>query len=708
MSTRPTPEPDSVSLFPEFPPSSDGEWKEAAEALLKGAPFEKKMRARTVEGITLEPIYRRESVEGLPWRGDFPGSASGARGARAAGYLDAPWDSLQEITAGDPGEFNRQLLEGLKGGQTGILLSADLATSLVRDPAESAPGEVAACGLSLSRLDDWRRALDGVFPEAVSVHVRPGCAIVPLASFLAAWSGEVEADPARIRGAFHADPLGHWMGHGALPAPYPAILDQLRLAWEIAGGALPRFGLVSCSGIPFNAAGASAVDELGLVLAEAVEYLRQLSDRGLEPAEVARRTVFTFSLGSNFFMELAKLRAARLAWAKVQEAFGIPEPSPMRVMGRTGWFNKTVFDPYVNMLRTTTEAFCGVLGGLEAITVGAFDECARESDSFSRRIARNTHTILAEECHLTRVVVPAGGSWYLECLTDEVARAAWSRFQEVEAAGGIADAFRSGTVASLCATAREEQRKRLNQRRFSLIGTNVYANPAEEPVDPRLPDYGALQGQRAAQVESGVDRDLTADDPVGLVEAARMGATVGDYRKALLPGEPEHETVEALPHRRLAADYEALRRAAFAFEEEKGSPPKVFLVNLGPLRKHKIRADFTRGFFGPGGFEVVYPGGFSDQEDAAKAFVESGAGIAVVCGTDEQYAEHFVPFARKLKEHAPAATVVLAGHPGENEAAFREAGMDEFLWIRSDNYGMNRDLLRRAGVAVPRDSTESE
>lgn len=687
-------------LLGEFPHASYDDWRAAAEALLKGAPFEKKMRTKTVEGITLEPIYRRESVAELPHLGQMPGSPANPRSTAAKGYLDAPWDFLQEITEGIPAEFNKQLMEGLQNGQTGVLISLDLATLLLHDPDEASDGEIAACGLSLARYVDWKAALDGVVPEAVAIHVNPGCSMVPMASFLAAWCQEKGSDPIKVRGAFHADPLGHWMGAGALPVSYEQMMDQLKLSFDLLADPLPSFGLVGCSGMPFHMAGGSAVDELALVLAESVEYIRQLGERGIDPAAVAKRTVFSFALGSNFFMELAKIRAARIAWARIQESFGISEPTPMRATGRTGRFNKTAFDPYVNLLRTTTESFCGVLGGLEAVTVGTFDECIRESDTFSRRIARNTHTILAEECELTRVVDPAGGSWYVECLTDELLKAAWSRFQEIEAAGGIAEAFRSGKVAEMCAQSREEIQTRLNQRRFSLIGTNVYANLTEKPLDKRLPDYGALADERAHAVRPRPDLVIDANDPESLLEAARQGATVGDFRRALLPEVGAFEEVPALSHARLSQNFEALRKGAFAFEAKNGTPPKLFLVNLGPLRKHKIRADFTRGFFSSGGFEILYPDGFEEPAKAAEAFAASGAKVAVVCGTDDQYGEAFVPFAKALKEASPNGTVVLAGHPGDNDASFREAGMDTFIWIKSDNYETNRAMLLKAGVSL--------
>lgn len=692
---------DGGKLLSEFAAPSYEDWKAAAEALLKGAPFEKKLLTRTVEGITLQPIYLQDAVEGLPHVGGFPGDSGSPRGASASGYLQNSWDSLQEISAGDPVEFNKQLLEGLAAGQTGVLLTTDSATGLMLDPNEAEPGEVGACGISLTSLADWKQCLAGLLPEAVSLHVRPGCALVPLASFLAAWvEGSVE-DPSSLRGGFHADPLGHWMSFGSLPVSYEGMMDHLKAVWGIAGKALPQYGLVACSGMPFHAAGGSAVDELGLMLAEAVEYFRQLGERGLEVSEVASRMTFHFALGSNFFMELAKIRAARIAWARIQEAFGVENPVPLRAIGRTGRFNKTVFDPYVNMLRTTTEAFCGVLGGMEALTIGTFDECVRESDAFSRRIARNTHTILAEECELNRVVDPAGGSWFLENLTDEVLRASWSRFQEVEAAGGIAEAFRSGLVAEICDRSKSEHRKRLNQRRFSLIGTNVYANLTEERMDPRLPDYQKIREERATVLgEDSSTGEEDLNDPAGLIGAARRGATVGAFRRSLVHQSGPFESTDPLSHDRLAREFEELRLAAAAHAEKTGEAPKIFLANIGPLRKHKIRADFTRGFFGSGGFEILYPSGFEAAEAAGEAFAESGAVVAVVCGSDDQYEEFFVPFAKALKGAQPHATVVLAGNPGEKEQEYREAGMDTFLWAKSDNYELNRELLERAGVSL--------
>ena len=215
-----------------------------------------------------------------------------------------------------------------------------------------------------------------------------------------------------------------------------------------------------------------------------------------------------------------------------------------------------------------------------------------------------------------------------------------------------------------------------------------------------MPDYGQLLAERTEAVPAGNGVSVDLGDPASVIRAAREGATVGDFREALPSEVGVYEEVPALPHHRLAENFESLRQAAAAFEAKNGSAPKLFLVNLGPLRKHKTRADFTRGFFSSGGFDVIYSKGVEDPDVAAKAFAASGARVAVVCGSDDQYAEDFESFARAIKANSPDATVVLAGNPGAEEARFRGAGMNSFIWIKSDNYETNREMLEKAGVAV--------
>lgn len=661
------------NLLAEFPPASYAEWKEAAEKLLKGAPFEKKLFTKTVEGITLAPIYRRDDRQSRHDSSQAPGTPGSRRGHRPVGYLQNCWQLAQELGEGHPQAFNKVLLSDLTRGQNSVFIRVDAATANGLNPADASDAEVGYCGLSLSTREDFSTALKDVIPEAVTLLIDPGFAGLPVAELLADWSAISGND--KLRGALFFDPLARLAAVGSMPYGTTAALDQTSVLYGLGQKLLPGMKTLHTNGLVFHAAGGSAVDELAGVLALGSTYLHELSGRGVDLNAAAGAFSAALSLGGNFFMELAKIRAFRLLWPKLLNAYGVKDAPAPWLHVRTGWFNKTVTDPYVNMLRTTTEALSGVLGGIDSMTVGAFDEVIRLPNEFSRRIARNTQIILAEECELTRVIDPAGGSWYLESLTDELAAKAWAGFQEIEKAGGFVKALESGLIAQKCAASRDEASRRLGQRRASLIGTNVYANVTEVPLDKDPADPASI---RAARIKETKDLSDTK--------------TVGELARALGFGEKPCHIDQPIRPTRLGLAYEKLREAARA------AKPGLFLVNLGPLRKHKLRADYIRGFFEPGGFEVIYPNGFEEAAAAVQALRKSKAKVAVVCGSDDQYPELFPAFASAIKEAIPECLVALAGAPGDNEEVFRAAGMDIAVNIRSEHYATVRDFLAHAGV----------
>ncbi|MEM8549823.1 MAG: acyl-CoA mutase large subunit family protein, partial [Verrucomicrobiota bacterium] len=436
-----------LNLLETFAPVDYDAWKAAAEALLKGAPFDKKMLTPTPEGITLQPIYRQEDMKGLGHLESFPGEFNFARATKDEGYLNEPWKIAQELPYGDPEEFNSIALEDLMRGQDALNIILDMATQDGRDPAESKVGEVAACGLSLACLDDLKTAFKHVLPEAIQISFQSGVAGLPLAALLIAWAKAESKDAAVLNGGINLDPLAVLARSGRLSLSLEAALRDVATLAKACQDHAPGMTAAGISTMPYASAGASAVEELGCALASGVVYLKAMLEAGMEIDAAAKSIRFEFSLGANFFMEVAKLRAARILWAKVVQAFGgSREAARMRVHGRTGLWNKTVHDPYVNMLRTTTEALSGVIGGVESMHVGPFDEVSEVPTTFSRRIARNTQVILQEECELRGVIDPAGGSWFIENLTDEVAKAAWGIFQEIEQAGGMVAALESGMV----------------------------------------------------------------------------------------------------------------------------------------------------------------------------------------------------------------------------------------------------------------------
>jgi methylmalonyl-CoA mutase len=701
---------------PLFPSSTYEEWKAAAESLLKGAPFDKVMLTQTPEGITRQPIYLKESLDPQGPAATLPGADGYLRGARPDGYRVKPWEIAQELPYGDSTEFNQALLSDLSRGQDAVSVTPDLATLAGLDPDSAPIGDVAACGLSLASLADLKRAFRGVLPDAVSFHFQSGAGGLAIESLFLAWLAGKSVDATKISGSFNFDPLAILAGSGKLPTSPEQCYDEMAAAVSFNSSALPGFSTVGVSALPYHCAGASAVQELGALLATGLSYLRALGERGIGINEAAKQVRFTLSIGPDFFMEIAKLRAIRPLWARVvRELGGSEEAAVLRTHARTGLYNKTRHDPYVNMLRTTTEALSGVIGGVDSLAVGAFDECLGLPDEFSRRIARNTQVILQEECELTAVVDPAGGSWFIESLTAEVSRKSWDFFREIEKQGGIAKALESGFVQEQIAAVRKEAEQQLSQRRRSLVGTNQYPNLGEKSPAILLPEYEAIRVKRARELAAHrISGEAHADTVIlnalgkipsagkevipHLVEAVSAGATIGEITRAVRSQAAASQAIAPLPNTRLALIYEELRAASQAFRAANGHGPQLYLANLGALRRHKPRTDFIRSFFETGGFEVINPAGSTDIATLASQAAASGAKLVVICGHDEDYPVHVSALIPAIKQAVPGVTVLLAGHPGDHEAAFKQAGLDDFIFVRSNNYQTNKRYLAALGV----------
>jgi methylmalonyl-CoA mutase len=418
-------------------------------------------------------------------------------------------------------------------------------------------------------------------------------------------------------------------------------------------------------------------------------------------------------------MEQIKLRAAHMLWAQVVAAFAGNEDSQKMTMHvRTSAYNKTIYDPYVNMLRATTEAFAGIVGGCDSMHVGCFDEAIGLPDEFSRRLARNTQIILQQESHLTRVIDPAGGSWYVEELTDAVARKAWALFQEVEKLGGMSRALAAGFPQEQVAQTAEQRLANLGYRRDILVGTNQYPNINEKPGEARRPDYKTLHKKRSTYVSAyrtALDNDqstvvleklsniLNASPEQVLeaaIEAALAGATLGEIARTLRQGDEAQTTIKPVRLHRVAQRLESLRQASAAFQAKTGSRPKVFLANMGPIPQHEARADFSTAFFQVGGFEVLGNDGFATVDAAVQAAAASGAPIVVICSTDDTYPELVPPLVQQIKAAKPATLVILAGYPADQvEAAYKAGGVDDFIHLRANVVETLSKLQQKLGVA---------
>lgn len=669
---------DAETIFAtEFPPATREQWRVLVDKGLKGAPFEKRLVTRLYEGIAVQPLY---TADDWPAAGDpsgLPGFAPFTRGGHAAGPGPDGWDILTEHDASDPKAANTAILTDLLRGATAIRLRLDRPDSP---------------GIAIDRLDDLDRTLANVYPEMVPLSLEAGGDAVAGAALLAALWRRRSVMPDKARGAFNADPIGTLAAAGALPGSLEAALaDTAGLAAWTARN-FPQVTAVGVDSSPWHDAGATESQDLAAAMATGVAYLRALTAAGLDIDTACRQIAFTLSVGCDQFLSIAKLRAARRLWGRIAEASGASEPArAMHLTARTARRIMAQRDPWVNMLRTTVAGFAAGVGGADAVAALPFDAALGESDDFARRIARNSQILLKEESSLARVADPAGGSWYVETLTEQLAQAAWAEFQDIERRGGIAAVLADGSLARAIAGSWAQREANIARRKDPLTGVSEFPNLLEQPVVrpspvPRRHDDVAVA---PAAVGSG-----SLDD---LVEAATSGATRAGLTAALARGTPAR--VEPLPRHRLHESFEALRDAADRHKRAQGSWPSVFLANIGPVAQHTARATYAKNLFEAGGIQALGNNGFPDAESVASAFRASGARIAVLCGSDALYEAHAAPFAQALKA-AGVEHLFLAGNPGDRRADLTAAGIDEFVSVGCDVLSVLRATLARLGVPL--------
>jgi len=684
-----------LDLTGDFPPATYQDWKKEAESSLKGASFEKKLISTTYEDIDLQPIYTRLDLEALPGLDAGPGFFPYTRGTQAAGHTPAGWEICQQIDALLPVDFNRELQAALSQGQNSINL-------VFNQTARSG-------GVSIADLKDFSTALQGIDPVTYPLHIDAGLFGLEAFMMLHARCSTPGIEIFDIKGSIGGDLIGDWAVSGKLPIDLESVYNRQALLTRAATLLSPRIKTVAISGLPFHQAGADAVSELALCLAGTVAAIDRLADRGLCLEDVARGLRLSLAIGPFFFMEIAKLRAARLLWARTIEAYGgKPETGKITIHAITSGFNQTRYDPYVNMLRATTEAFAAVVGGADSLQVLPFDHLAGQVNPFSRHIARNTQLILREESHLQKLIDPAGGAYYVEKLTAEVAQKAWAAFQDIERQGGLIGALEKGYVQDLIAGKAGQRQADLARRKTILVGTNAYAQVGEKPLTGKTADRPQSMPRPAGNPAGAYATWLTdvgkmAGMPIGDgiqagSRALQAGASLEELFNAVTPRTGQAPNIKPLHLHRLADPYETLRDRVEAGREKAGSRPRVFLLTMGPLSQHKARADFSQGFFSIGGFEVIYPEGFLTLAEAVVAASASGAQVKVICSTDDSYREIVAPLTRALKDKSPASLVVLAGNPGKQAEVFRQAGIDEFIYLGADVPQVLSGILDKIGI----------
>ena len=561
-------------LLKEFPPVSTAAWEEAIHADLKGADYASKLVWQSPEGIAVKPYYRAEDIASLPALDAAPGVFPYLRGTRAEGG----WLLREEIPVSDPEKANAQARAAVAAGAEQIAFTA------------AAIGNSSDLGLLLAGLDE------------IPVHF-------------------AAANEALL--ALLAERLAH-RAHAATVSAGWNPLQNPDFAAQLLASLPAQFLPFNVDAGIFEESGATTVEEVGLALASGIDALAALSERGIAADVAAGALGFSFSIGSDFFFSIAKLRAFRLAWAQAVESFGgSRQAARARIAARTSRWNQALYDAHNNILRGTTEALAAVLGGAEAITVAPYDACFREPGEASRRLARNTQLILKQEAQLGRVADPGGGSYYLETLTSAIARKAWELMQKIEGTGGYGKASAGGIVAGILAHSLGVRNKLVEQRRAVLTGVNQFVNAQErvlESIDPALVDST----------------------------------------------------------RRAAQPFERLRLRTERHAKTTGKTPRVLLAETGDAKMRALRSQFAADFFACAGFALV-----TQRFEDAQAIASADADLLVLCSSDPEYPALAAALLTALQQAGRATPVIVAGNPG-SAAELKAAGVADFVHIRTN------------------------
>lgn len=688
----------------EFPIPTRDEWKEACIALLKGADFQKKMYSKNFEGITFSPMYFRADTEPIQPAQSYPGMGDYLRGVEANGYVGKGWGIAQACDETLPKENNELLKREIEKGSTIYNVAVDCATRKAKDARECE--HIGKGGCSLTTLGDVTALLKDLKLDTYPLYVYTGESALPLLALIVAAVKKNGGDVANLRGVIGANPIGEYAANGWLGQDLDKLFDEAATSskWTIKNA--PAVKTLFVKSDVFSNGGANDVQEVAYTVAAGVAYLRELLKRGLTIDEAASQIMFGFSMGANFFLQIAKLRAVRPIWAQIVREFGGNEESQkMHIHGRPAKFFKTVYDPYVNMLRDTTELFSGVVGGVDSFENSTFDEPVRKGDEFSRRIARNMQIILQEEFGLLQPIDPAGGSWAVETLTKEIKEKIWAEFQVIEGKGGIVAALKEGYPQDAIAKVLDARFKAAETRKDRIVGMNMYPNVKEERIDARAESQADNMKIRKLTIDVYLSTvkaqdalaNVKADDADSVIAAAEQGATIAELRAAL--GTAEVEEIKNIEAHRWSERFEALREKTEKFKAETGDNVKIFLANMGPIPQHKARADFTGGFLQVGAFQVLGNNGFATVDEAAAAAKESGADAVVICSTDATYPEIIPALAPKLHEALPNATVFLAGAaPADLKETYDAAGIDDYIHVKANCYKILQALQQKKGM----------
>jgi len=664
------------SLFDEFPPVSTEEWEEVIKKDLRGADYKKKLKWETGEGFDILPFYRREDLQG-----DRPKKPLLA----GKGKENNRWSICAPIFDKEVEEARNSMHHALERGADALQF-----TFLIKSTSGMLGGDLE--GTSVQSQETFNTLFSNVNLPGTHLVFDSAMASPIVLAMLQNFRAK-HASEDTVSAIFSYDPFAYVARKGQLPKRKEFLENEIA---DLSKNTESNEGIkpLCADGRLWHNAGGTIVQELGLSLAAASEYMALLTGRGMDPATAARSINFMLAAGSKYFPEIAKFRALRILWRQMLEAYEAEEDIPAFIHAETSLWNKTIFDPYVNMLRSTTEGMSAAIGGIDSMTVHPFDRIFEEPDEFSKRIARNTQIIMQEEAYFDKVSDPAAGSYYIEKLTDKIAEKAWSLFQEVEMEGGLLKSLQNGTVQTSLETTQQQRDLEIASRGRVFVGTNQYPN-ADELVseDRQLNGEFATVSLKNSDYEFSLESSETAIIS-SLQKALQEGAALGDLVPKLFQEDWSKQNYRTVKVYRGSEAFEEIRMAT----EKHTNRPKVLTLPLGDKKMRKARSSFTSNFFACAGYDIEDPIGFESVDEAVEATKKHSPEIAVICSSDEEYKQLVPALCGKIGKLDKEPIIVLAGQPKDKLEEYKQDGVSEFIHAKSNVLETLKIFHRKLGI----------
>ncbi len=697
--------PEKIQLLKDFVELNYEEWKKFVEEELKGIPFDKKLVTKTYEGIDLKPIYNIDDIKNLEQLKSRPGYPDFIRCTKISGYLIENWNIHQSIHNTLPEDFNNILSHNLKYGQNCIYLYPDWYSISNLNPPSHYTKEHYYNGLSIFHHSDFDNIFKNIDIYKYPVYIKTGFNGLPIFVLFYTFLKKHGLDFNKIKGGLYTDPYEHLVLYGSLPDSLKNTFDSLAILTDWISNNSDNFKTINVSGLPYHNSGATTIQELAYCFATAIEYINNLLERNLDINKIARSFTFTFGIGPFYFMEIAKLRAARMLWSKIIASYGGNEDSrKIHITSVTSTYNKSILDPYVNILRTITETFSAVLGGANSIQTAPFDESIRLPDEFSQHIARNVQIILNSEANLYRLIDPAGGSYFVEYLTNQIAQNTYKHIKEIISKGGFLHLLKNEIIQKEIEKIHELKVNDFAKRKYILVGVNKYSNTNEKRLESNNQDFDYIYQkryndlQKIKESQNNSERISTINKENILKEIDKefiTELTIEDIFNFIKSPSQEILKIKTIKQKRLAEIFEVLREVTNEIKLKRGKAPVVFLATMGSLKEYKARAEFSREFFEVGGFNVITGKGYNSAEEAIKDALKNSPEIIVICSTDELYKEFVPQITTELSRNKIKIILVLAGYPEEQVEHYKKLGIDEFIYLGVNAFETLNNIIKR-------------